>query len=68
MKMLEKSTPPDADRRHDDVVDQRPDDGGEGGSDDDADRHVHDVAAQRKFLEFVQHRRVPRKAPIGSSL
>jgi hypothetical protein len=35
----------DANRRHDAVVDQRPDDGGEGGADDDADRHVHDIAA-----------------------
>jgi hypothetical protein len=30
--------------------------GGEGGADDDADRHVHDIAAKRKFLEFFQHR------------
>jgi hypothetical protein len=62
MKLLLKSTPPvdaagdEADRRHDDVVHERFDDSGEGGADDDADRHVHDVAAQRKFLEFFQHR------------
>jgi hypothetical protein len=47
MNMLEKvdAAGEDADRRHDDVVNQRSDDGGEGGADDDADRHVHDVAA-----------------------
>src|SRR5262249_32398072 len=45
-----------ADRRHDDIVDQRSYDGGEGGADNDADRHVHHVAAERKFLELFKNR------------
>lgn len=38
---------------HDDVVDQRVDDGFEGGTDDDTDGHIQHVAAADKFLEFV---------------
>src|SRR5262249_54746579 len=54
-----------ADRRHDDIVDQRSYDGGEGGADNDADRHVHHVAAERKFLELFQNRH-RLQAPFSS--
>jgi len=57
--MLEKSTPPviTPHGRHDDVVHQRLDDGREGGADDDTNRHVDNVTAQSKLLEFFQHPR-----------
>jgi hypothetical protein len=45
-----------ADGRHHNVVDQRLDDGGEGGADDDANRHVYHIAAEREFLELSEHR------------
>ena len=42
-----------AKRRHDDVIDYRLDDRGEGRADNDADRHVDDVAFESEFLEFL---------------
>src|SRR5262245_47102657 len=44
-----------ADDRHDDVSDERRDNRAKSGADDDADRKVDDIAAQREFLEFLQH-------------
>ncbi|CDX16593.1 hypothetical protein MPLB_1610003 [Mesorhizobium sp. ORS 3324] len=44
-----------ADERHDDVVDQRIDDFGEGSADDDADGQVHHIALGNEFLKFFQH-------------
>ena len=44
-----------ADRRHDDVLDQRIDDAGEGRADDHTDRQVHHIAAHGEFLEFLEH-------------
>ncbi len=53
-----------ADERHDDVADQRVDDGAEGRADDHADGEIDDIAAQREFLEVVEHGRpaLPRTA------
>ena len=42
-----------ADRRHHDIRHQRIRDLAERAADDDADRHVDDVALDRKFLEFA---------------
>jgi hypothetical protein len=39
-----------------------------GDANDDADPHVHDIAAKRKFLEFFNAAAFLRKAPISSSL
>ena len=44
-----------ADHRHDDVADQRVDDGAEGRADDHADGEIDHIAAQREFLEFLEH-------------
>jgi hypothetical protein len=46
-----------AERRHDDVIDQRLDDGGERGTDDNTHRHGHYIATQREFLELFRNRR-----------
>lgn len=43
-----------ADRRHEDVVHERRDDFAERPADDYADGHVHDIALERKFLEFLE--------------
>ena len=43
------------DERVDDVVDQRGDDGGEGGAEDDGDREVDDVAAEDEVSESLEH-------------
>ena len=42
-----------AQRGHENIIDERFDDGRERGADDDAHRHVEHVAAQREFLEFL---------------
>jgi hypothetical protein len=44
-----------ANRRHHDVIDQRLDDGAEGGADDHADGHVHDIAFEGKLSELLDH-------------
>jgi len=44
-----------ADGWHDHVVDERFDDRAEGAADDDADGHVHDVAAEGELFEFADH-------------
>ena len=43
-----------ADEGRDDVADQRVHDGRERRADDHADGHVHDIALERKFLEFLE--------------
>ena len=48
-----------ADDRHQDIPDQRLNDAAEGGPDDDADREINDISAQREFLEFLEHHRLP---------
>ena len=53
-------------RWHDDVLDQRRDDAGEGGADNDTDRQVDDSAAHGEFLEFLEHEMLP--GPIGGRL
>ena len=40
---------------HDHIGDERLDDRAEGGADHDTNRHVHDIAAHGKFLEFLEH-------------
>ena len=44
-----------ADRRHDDVIDKRTYDGSEGCADNDADRHVDDIAAHCEVFEFLEY-------------
>jgi len=44
-----------ADGRHDDVLDQGADNLAEGAADDDADRHVNNVAAHGKLFEFLEY-------------
>src|SRR5699024_5233423 len=45
----------DTDDRVDDITHQRGDDGGERGTVDDADSHVHDIALGNEFLELFEH-------------
>src|SRR5262249_52877843 len=52
-----------ADDRHEDIGDQRVDDGAEGGTDDHTDGEIDDVAAQREFLEFLEHGAHPGRPP-----
>ena len=42
-------------RRHDDVLDQGADNLAEGAADDDADRHVNNVATHGKLFEFIKY-------------
>src|SRR5690606_22208589 len=57
-----------ADRRHDDLIDQAGDDLAEGSPDDDADRQVDDVAARGEFTKLGQqaHSSVFRSGVAGS--
>src|SRR3712207_8138346 len=48
-----------ADHRHEDVADEGLDDAPERRPDDDADRKVDHVAAQRELLEFLEHDEPP---------
>jgi hypothetical protein len=41
--------------RHEDVIDEGFDDGGEGAADDDADGHVDEVAFESEVAEFFNH-------------
>ncbi len=51
------------DDRHDNVGDQRIDDRAECRADDHADGEIHDVAAHREFLEFLEHDSPPPPNP-----
>src|SRR5690606_8642655 len=58
----------DAQRRHDHVLDEGGHDLAEGGADDDADGHVHDIAANREGLELAHeaHGAFPPKGKGGN--
>ncbi len=47
--------------RHDHVIHQRADNAAKGRADDDAHRHVHDVAAHCEFFELFQHFAPPHR-------
>ena len=57
-----------ADRRHDQVVDDRRHDLAERGADDDADGEVDDVAAGGKVTEFLEHSTAPSDAAGSPTL
>ena len=52
-----KSIPPISlpDRRHDDVVDERLNDGAEGGAEDDTDSHVDEIAFKGELFECLKY-------------
>ena len=51
----------EANRRHQDVIDEWRDDLAKGSTDEDTDGHVQDIAAHNEFLEFLNHENPPHK-------